>query len=104
MTDSGAGYWDVPSACRTRSRKPARWPCRSPTCSAPPTAYAVRLDDREWMQYLDIWIGLKQKDGTFQEIYDHWILGREAEKKGPRWSVIHWMSISPCAPCGTKMR
>ena len=22
------------------------------------------------------------------QLYDHWILGRDAEKRGPRWSVI----------------
>jgi hypothetical protein len=34
-------------------------------------------------------------DGTIQTAYDHWILGRTAEEKKPRWSVIrdvlHWV-------------
>jgi len=53
-----------------------------------PRAYAVRLDDDEWLRYLDTWIELKQKDRTFDEIYDHWILGRDAADEGPRWCVI----------------
>jgi ABC-type amino acid transport substrate-binding protein len=53
-----------------------------------PVAYAVRRGDPEWLEYLDVWIELKKKDGTLEEIYDHWILGREAARGGPRWSVI----------------
>jgi len=53
-----------------------------------PVAYAVKLDDHEWLRYLDTWIELKRKDRTFDDAYDHWILGRGAAKEGPRWSVI----------------
>jgi len=53
-----------------------------------PIAYAVKLDDLEWLRYLDTWIELKRKDRTFDDAYDYWILGRDAAKKGPRWSVI----------------
>jgi ABC-type amino acid transport substrate-binding protein len=53
-----------------------------------PVAYSVRHGDPEWLEYLDVWIQLKKKDGTLEQVYEHWILGREAEKGGPRWSVI----------------
>jgi len=38
---------------------------------------------------------LQRKNGTIQELYDHWILGRNAQPTQPRWSVIrnvlHWV-------------
>ena len=33
-------------------------------------------------------IELKQKDGTIEALYDHWILGRDAGGTEPRWSII----------------
>jgi hypothetical protein len=47
------------------------------------------------IDFINNWIELKKKDGTINKIKDHWILGRGAEKKEPRWSVIrnvfHWV-------------
>lgn len=37
---------------------------------------------------MNSWIELKKSDGTVQQLYDYWVLGREAEQLGPRWSVI----------------
>ena len=60
-----------------------------------PLGYAVAGRDLELLEFLNHWIDLKKKGGTMQEIYDHWILGRTAEQKGPRWSIIrdvfHWV-------------
>jgi len=53
-----------------------------------PVAHAVRLDDAEWLDYFNVWIELKRKNGTIDELYDRWILGKEAKKGGPRWCVI----------------
>ncbi len=40
------------------------------------------------------WIVLKQKDGTIATLFENWVLGRAAEDKKPRWSVLrnglHW--------------
>jgi ABC-type amino acid transport substrate-binding protein len=45
--------------------------------------------------FLNRWIDLKQKNGTIQKLFDHWILGEGAEDTGPRWSIIrdvlHWV-------------
>ena len=45
--------------------------------------------------FLSGWIELKRKDGTLQALYDHWVLGLDADARGPRWSVIrdvlHWV-------------
>jgi Na+/H+-dicarboxylate symporter/ABC-type amino acid transport substrate-binding protein len=60
-----------------------------------PLAYAAARGDQEFMDFVNAWIQLKQKDGTTERLYDHWILGRGAVDKKPRWSVIrdvlHWV-------------
>ena len=60
-----------------------------------PLVYPYLLDDEEFDEVLDHWIELKKKDGTFEDAYDYWILGKGAENKEPRWSVIrnvlHWV-------------
>ena len=59
-----------------------------------PLAYPVAGHDVEAARFLSTWIDLKKKDGTIQALYDHWILGRDAGAKAPRWSilrdVLHW--------------
>ncbi|MDJ0848605.1 MAG: cation:dicarboxylase symporter family transporter [Myxococcota bacterium] len=60
-----------------------------------PVAYAVAGGDAAMASFLSGWIDLKRKDGTLQALYDHWILGLDADVRGPRWSVIrdvlHWV-------------
>jgi Na+/H+-dicarboxylate symporter len=53
-----------------------------------PLAYPVAGRDGEAARFLGIWIELKRKDGTIQALYDHWILGRDAQAKRPRWSIL----------------
>jgi Na+/H+-dicarboxylate symporter/ABC-type amino acid transport substrate-binding protein len=53
-----------------------------------PLAYPVARHDLEMTRYLATWIDVKQKDGTIKELYDHWILGRNATPKKPRWSIL----------------
>jgi Na+/H+-dicarboxylate symporter/ABC-type amino acid transport substrate-binding protein len=59
-----------------------------------PLAYPVARHDVDAARFLSTWIDLKKKDGTIQILYDHWILGRDAKAKAPRWSilrnVLHW--------------
>ncbi|MBL0713049.1 MAG: cation:dicarboxylase symporter family transporter [Desulfosarcina sp.] len=62
-----------------------------------PLAYPVAGEDDEMVDFLSQWILLKQKAHLDYDIfYDHWILGLDAEKKEPRWSVIrdvlHWVN------------
>ncbi|MEA2079101.1 MAG: cation:dicarboxylase symporter family transporter [Pseudomonadota bacterium] len=45
-------------------------------------------EDNTMDEFIDHWVMLKQKDGTIQNAYDYWILGKGTEKRGPRWSVI----------------
>jgi len=44
-----------------------------------PLAYPVGRHDLEITRYLATWIDLKKKDGTVQALYEHWILGRDAQ-------------------------
>ena len=66
-----------------------------PDIVAVPLAFLVKRGDAGMLDYLDVFIELKKKDGTIRRVYEHWILGKQAAKKGPRWSVIRnvlrWM-------------
>jgi ABC-type amino acid transport substrate-binding protein len=53
-----------------------------------PLAYPVALGNERMVEFVTYWLELKRRDGTLDELYDHWILGRTTEKKEPRWSVI----------------
>ncbi|MBT8367549.1 MAG: cation:dicarboxylase symporter family transporter [Deltaproteobacteria bacterium] len=53
-----------------------------------PLAYAVAGRDREFADFLSQWITLKKSSLDFPRLYDHWILGRDAEPKHPRWSIL----------------
>ena len=45
-------------------------------------------DDNQMDEFLDHWVLLKQHDGTTERAYAHWVLGKGAEKRAKRWSVI----------------
>jgi ABC-type amino acid transport substrate-binding protein len=53
-----------------------------------PLAYPVANRDLEAARFLGTWIELKRKDGTIPALYDHWILGRDAQARKPRWSLL----------------
>ena len=59
-----------------------------------PLAYPVARRDQDWAQFINTWIELKRGDGTIDALYGHWILGKQAVKRQPRWSimrnVLHW--------------
>jgi len=59
-----------------------------------PLAYPLAKRDRQWEDVVDTWIELRQKDGTFDALYRHWILGQTDHQRRPRWSVfadvLHW--------------
>jgi len=60
-----------------------------------PLAYPIGKRDPALAQFVNTWIALKRKDGTFDAAYRHWILGQDATPDRPRWSiardVLHWM-------------
>ena len=53
-----------------------------------PLGYATARGDTEFLRFLDLWIGLKRDGGFVSNLRDHWILGRTAVPRSPRWSVI----------------
>ncbi|QGJ70940.1 Sodium:dicarboxylate symporter [Planctomycetales bacterium 10988] len=50
--------------------------------------YPMPLDAMHLENVISRWIDLKRKDGTLDELYQHWILGQNAEKAEPRWNVL----------------
>ena len=58
-----------------------------------PCAYPMPSDEA-WIQFVNTWIELKEKDGTKARLFQHWIEGKGADIKEPRWSimkdVLHW--------------
>ncbi|MBU2550416.1 MAG: cation:dicarboxylase symporter family transporter [Proteobacteria bacterium] len=62
-----------------------------------PLVYPHGFDnDCRFTGFLNYWITLKEDDGTIKRAYDYWILGKDAKKKKPRWSIIrnllHWVN------------
>ena len=59
-----------------------------------PLAYPIAHNDGAFTRYVDTWLELKEKDGTFAALYQYWILGRTTETGARRWSVLrnvlHW--------------
>ncbi len=59
-----------------------------------PLAYPLARRDQDWLNFINNWIELKRKDRTIDRLYEHWILGKSAQHREPRWSVIrnvlHW--------------
>lgn len=60
-----------------------------------PLAYPVARRDHAFAAFLNTWIELKRRDGTIDALYSHWILGKQAGQRKPRWSIIrdilHWV-------------
>jgi Na+/H+-dicarboxylate symporter len=59
-----------------------------------PLAYVIAGRDGPLATVIDTWIDLKKKDGTIDELFAHWIQGRNAVPHVRRWSVmddvLHW--------------
>jgi ABC-type amino acid transport substrate-binding protein len=53
-----------------------------------PLAYAMPRGADDFGDYVDTWITLKRSGGAIDRAYRHWILGKGAASKEPRWSVI----------------
>ncbi len=60
-----------------------------------PLAYPVARRDQEWSYFINTWIELKRRDRTIDALYNHWILGKQASARKPRWSIVrnvlHWV-------------
>ena len=60
-----------------------------------PLFYVISGTDIESRDFLNHWIELREKDGTFDQYYRHWILGETRKPQQHRWSIIrdvlHWV-------------
>ena len=60
-----------------------------------PLAFGIARRDVELAAFVNSWIELKREDGTLDRLYKHWILGTDAVRRPPRWSilrdVLHWV-------------
>jgi ABC-type amino acid transport substrate-binding protein len=60
-----------------------------------PIAYPLARADERWVRFINTWLELKQRDGTIDALYRHWILGEDSTRPTPRWSVVrdvlHWV-------------
>lgn len=50
--------------------------------------YYLVAEESRFEEFLEGWLALKERNGTKQQLYDYWILGRAAEESPPRWCVI----------------
>ena len=53
-----------------------------------PLAYPLARRDQDWAHFINTWIELKRRNGTIDALYGHWILGKQAVKRQPRWSIM----------------
>jgi len=60
-----------------------------------PLGYPLPKGDDAWVNFVSEWTTLRQKNGTVQALFNHWITGDGARSKQQRWSVIrdvlHWV-------------
>jgi ABC-type amino acid transport substrate-binding protein len=60
-----------------------------------PVVYPMSNKDQKLLDFMNAWLELKKRDGTIGTVFEHWILGKGATKKTPRWSIIrdvlHWV-------------
>ena len=52
-----------------------------------PLGYVIAGHDAALAHVVNVWIDLKKKDGTIDDLFGHWILGRTATPHHRRWSI-----------------
>jgi len=66
----------------------------APGFQAIPIGFLLPLGEPDWRATIDAWVELKTSDGTTKRLFDYWALGKQAEVRRPRWSVVrdvlHW--------------
>jgi Na+/H+-dicarboxylate symporter len=53
-----------------------------------PTAFGLPLGARDLAEAVDEWVVFATGEGMVQRAHDYWVLGKGAEEKGPRWSIM----------------
>ncbi len=60
-----------------------------PSLTKFPLSYAVAKGEKEFAQFLSQWLAAKKANGLIDQAKDYWVAGKGAEKKAPRWSIMH---------------
>jgi len=63
-------------------------PESSRVTTAARSAFGLALDAVELTDAVNEWVVFATNDGIIDRAYDYWILGRGAEEKQPRWSIL----------------
>jgi Na+/H+-dicarboxylate symporter len=53
-----------------------------------PAGIAVSRSSPDLAEFANNWLVIQQASGSVQRAYDYWVLGRGAEEKKPRWSIL----------------
>ena len=54
-----------------------------------PVGVGVRRGEHDLIGFVNDWLVLQRASGELKEARDYWVLGRGAQAKRPRWSVMH---------------
>ncbi len=52
-----------------------------------PLVYLLPQDFTRGEAVMDEWLSLRRADGTIENLYEYWILGRRPARRGQRWSI-----------------
>jgi len=55
---------------------------------AMPLVFAMPRGDPAFGDLVDFWVASQERSGQVSDLYDYWILGKGAEARPPRWSVV----------------
>ena len=50
--------------------------------------YYLTAQDERFENFLQRWLEMRKADGTFQTLYEYWILGEEIRPQSQRWSIL----------------
>lgn len=53
-----------------------------------PLVYVLHHGDRDFQDFIDHWIRLKQDDGTVERLYNQWVLGKDPNDSQPRIGLL----------------
>jgi ABC-type amino acid transport substrate-binding protein len=54
-----------------------------------PLGYVIAGRDQGLANLVNVWLDLKRKDGTIDQLFSRWIMGKDATVRPPRWSILH---------------
>jgi len=54
-----------------------------------PVGVALRRGDDDLAGFIDDWLVIQRASGHLKQARDYWVLGRGAQPRPPRWSVLH---------------